>query len=353
MKLIHGGDWAGYKAEYGTLPLDFSANISPLGLPDGVRRAVMEALEHADRYPDPLCRALREKLSEISSVPVEHIVCGNGADDLIFRICAALRPSRALVTVPSFAEYRRALEAVGCRVLEERLDPSEGFVLTDRILSRIRPGLDLLFLGNPDNPCGRLPDPALLDRILLRCLESGTTVVADECFLDFVEDPSRHSLVPRLGENPKLLLLRAFTKSHAMAGLRLGYVLCGEKTVAETLQGCGQAWPVSAPAQAAGIAALEDSAYLPRLRRLISSERPRMQAALTALGFQVIPGEADFLLFHCTDLSLSGKLRLRGFLLRDCSGFSGLGKGWYRTAVRTRPENDLLIQAMEEVLADG
>ena len=91
MPLIHGGDWAGYKAQYGGMPLDFSANVSPLGLPDGVRRAMAQSLENAHLYPDPLCRALRAGLAEHLGQPAEQILCGAGAADLIFRLVLAVR----------------------------------------------------------------------------------------------------------------------------------------------------------------------------------------------------------------------------------------------------------------------
>ena len=100
MKLIHGGDVAGYEAEYGAKPLDFSANINPLGLPQGVRQAVIGALDSADAYPDPLCRKLRQAIARQEGLPMEQILCGNGAADLIFRLVLALRPKKALVTAP-------------------------------------------------------------------------------------------------------------------------------------------------------------------------------------------------------------------------------------------------------------
>ena len=101
MELSHGGDWAGYEREYGLPLLDFSANVSPLGLPENVRQAVVRALDTADRYPDPLCRELREKLSERHGVPVDWILCGNGASDLIYRLALAKGPRTALVTAPA------------------------------------------------------------------------------------------------------------------------------------------------------------------------------------------------------------------------------------------------------------
>ena len=98
MQLVHGGDWAGYRAQYGQDALDFSANVSPLGLPEGVAKAITAALATADRYPDPLCRALRAKLAVHETVPAAHILCGNGAADLIFRLVWAAKPRTAPVS---------------------------------------------------------------------------------------------------------------------------------------------------------------------------------------------------------------------------------------------------------------
>ena len=100
MKLVHGGDWAGYRAEFGRDALDFSANVSPLGLPHGVAAAISAALPTADRYPDPLCRELRAGLAAAEGVPIEHILCGSGAADLIFRLVLAVQPRRALLPAP-------------------------------------------------------------------------------------------------------------------------------------------------------------------------------------------------------------------------------------------------------------
>ena len=125
--LVHGGDWAGYLAQFGRDALDFSANVSPLGLPEGVAKAITAALPTADRYPDPLCRELRAKLALHEGVPADHILCGNGAADLIFRLVWAKKPRRALVTAPTFAEYAAALETVGCTVERFILQAADDF----------------------------------------------------------------------------------------------------------------------------------------------------------------------------------------------------------------------------------
>ncbi len=352
-ELIHGGDWAGYELEYGKAPLDFSASISPLGLPESVRKAVLDALEHADRYPDPQCRALRQALSEFHDVECRRIVCGSGASDLIDRICRTLRPRHAAVFVPGFSEYERGLLAEGCEVSFIHLPESENFRITQDMLKQIPQNCELLFLCNPNNPTGVLTEADLLHQILICCRETKMHLVVDECFLDLTSAADRYSLIGELSNISELIILKAFTKLYAMAGLRLGYALCGSEALADRLERCGQPWPVSDLAQTAGIAALRETDYTDRVRSLINEERLRMRVALEKLGLHIIPGEANYLLFESGDALLAAKMRARGILIRDCRSFRGLHEGWYRIAIRTREENDILLRNLREVTSNG
>ena len=350
MELSHGGDWVGYEREYGLPLLDFSANVSPLGIPEKVRQAAVRALDRADRYPDPLCRELREKLSERHSVPADWILCGNGASDLIYRLALAKGPKTALVSAPTFSEYENALTLCGCSVTRFPLRHNNNYAVSEDILTAVAPGLDMMFLCEPNNPTGRTTDRRLLVKILERCAAQGALLVVDECFNDLLDAPEEHTLFGFVSGVSDLLILRAFTKSCGMAGLRLGYALCRDAELLERMRESGPPWAVSGPAQAAGAAALEEGGCLSRLRQLIQQERPRLAAGLTALGCQVCPGEANFLLFFSPVPDLGERLRKRGILLRDCSNYRGLGPGWYRASVRTGEENQALLQTIREVL---
>ena len=214
-QLTHGGDWAGYRAQYGHDALDFSANVSPLGLPQGVANAIAAALPHADRYPDPLCRALRAKLAPHEGIPAESILCGNGAADLIFRLVWAAKPRTALVTAPTFAEYAAALESAGCAVRRHFLQAEVDFAVTDSILSSITPEVDMVFLCQPNNPTGQLTPLPLVERILRRCEACGALLVVDECFLDFLPDCDTLTAKALL-DSKNLLILKAFTKLYGL-----------------------------------------------------------------------------------------------------------------------------------------
>ena len=347
--LVHGGDWAGFAAEYGAMPLDFSANVSPLGVPDGVRRAIEQAAAQADRYPDPLCRALCAAIGQKEAVPAEHILCGNGAADLIFRAVLARKPRKALVTAPSFAEYAAALETVDCEIIRYTLKEDQDVRLEADFLQAITPDVDMVFLCQPNNPTGLTSLRELLLRVAARCRDCGPLLVLDECFTDFLDAPEAHSLKGELEHFPNLLILKAFTKLYAMAGVRLGYALCADFSLLEALAKAGQPWAVSSLAQAAGIAALEETDYVQRLRGLIGAERPWLLEELKALGMRVIPGEANYLLFACAR-PLTLPLRQRGILIRSCANYPGLDDRWYRVAVRSHEENRRLVAALREVL---
>lgn len=350
MELVHGGDWAGYRAEFGCDALDFSANVSPLGLPAGVAAAITNALPTADRYPDPLCRELRAALAGAEGVPADWILCGNGAADLIFRLALAVRPRRALLPAPTFAEYEAALQTVGCAVQRVFLREENEFAVTEEFIDAVTPETDIVFLCQPNNPTGQVTPPARVERLVRRCAECGAVLVVDECFLDFLPDRDAWTAKQLLRDAPQLIILKAFTKLYAMAGVRLGYALCGDAALLEKMRGAGQPWAVSSLAQAAGLAALQETAYAGAVRALIAEQRPRMAAGLRALGLRVIDGQANYLLFRATP-DFGEKLRRRGAVVRSCANYPGLDAAWYRTAVRTAEENTRLLQIMGEILA--
>ncbi|MBP3854982.1 MAG: aminotransferase class I/II-fold pyridoxal phosphate-dependent enzyme [Ruminiclostridium sp.] len=329
----HGGDIYGRSVK-----LDFSANLNPLGMPENVRKAAAEAVGKSDRYPDPHCRELTEKLALSEKFPAENIVCGNGADDLIFRIVHALRPKRAVIAKPTFSEYAKALGEAGCTVAEY---PPES------ICGVLDESVDMLILCNPNNPTGQLYDTELLGKISEKCSGNDIVFLCDECFIELCENPEMHSV--RQFVNGNTIVLKAFTKTYAMAGLRLGYALFGSPGIAGKVRCCGQFWSVSSVAQAAGIAALDETQYVGNARKIIAGERAYLSGELRRYGFEVFPSDTDFILFRC-GIPLDRLLLNEGIMIRNCGNYSGLGEGYFRIAVRIHEENEALIKAIEKVI---
>ena len=347
----HGGDLVSARVLWAGEVLDFSANLNPLGMPEGVRRAAVEGVEEAVHYPDPLCRALSAAIARRDGVAPGQVLCGNGAADLVFRLAFSEGPRRALVTAPTFSEYEAAVSAAGCTVVRHILDRARNFDLTGAVLDELTPELDLAFFCTPNNPTGRVIDRGLLEAILEKSRAAGVRLVVDECFLALSDGGEAAGLAGYLEPYPNLLLLRAFTKSYAMPGLRLGYCLSADGALLDRLSRCAQPWSVSAPAQAAGLAAAAEPSH-PRLARaLIARERSRLMRALEGLGLEVIPSAANYLLFRAPGITdLRERLLRRGVLIRSCADYPGLGEDDYRIAVRLQEENEQLIRAMKEAL---
>ncbi|GHU60119.1 threonine-phosphate decarboxylase [Clostridia bacterium] len=347
-KHIHGGNI--YKKSYaGRKMLDFSANINPLGPPAAVLDALSSSGRICANYPDPECGNLRLAISESERVPVEYIFCSNGAAEIIYRIAFALKPASTLLPAPTFAEYEEALTTAGGSVTRHVLDESTGFRIGWDFVDAIGPGTDMVFICNPNNPVGISADRDVLLAALDKCRECGATLVMDECFIDFMEDTSS-SLKDMLEAYGNLIIVRAFTKIFAMAGLRLGYCLTSNRETISSIALCGQPWSVSSVAQACGIAALTDREHLVKTVALISQQREYITTALRTLGLKVYESHTNFILFRSGDHSLCRKLEGYDILIRSCENFAGLGPGYYRAAVKSEPDNRRLISALKEVL---
>lgn len=340
---VHGGDIYRHPDV-----LDFSANINPLGTPESVIRAAQESMLRVAHYPDAHQEKLKQALSAYEQVPGEWLICGNGAAELIFALVQAVRPKQALIPAPTFAEYEQALRGADCRITYEFLKEENDFRLDVGILNQLTEEVDILFLCNPNNPTGLLTDRELLEKIADVCEEKKIRLVADECFLDFVEGQEQLTLKRKLKAGRKLFILKAFTKRYAMAGLRLGYGISADSELLDAMEQRLQPWNVSIPAQEAGIAALREQSYVERAKMLVRQEKRYLIGELRKLGYQVYDSCANYIFFR-GEADLGRKLLQEQIMIRDCSNYPGLTKGYYRIAVRLHQENELLLKAVRKV----
>lgn len=349
MRLDNIPEHGGAGSPFSDNVLDFSANLNPFGMPENVRTALISSVNEWERYPDPDCTELTKRLSERLSVSFDKIVCGNGAADLIYRIIGAYRPKKALIAVPCFSEYEKALREYGVEVIEYSLSENSGFAVDEEfsgvIGERLSSG-DMLILASPNNPTGRVLPKDILREMCGECAKRGVLFLCDECFWGFTENAA--SSLEFM--NSCVIKLSAFTKTYALAGLRLGYAVFGGEGIADAVKRRGQYWSVSAPAQTAGIAALETGEeHLDRTRRLISDGRKFLTQELSALGITVFSSDANFLLLK-SEIPLYEPFYKRGMIIRRCGNFDGLDKNFYRIAVRTEEENSRLLTALKEII---
>jgi threonine-phosphate decarboxylase len=337
---VHGGDIYKHKNA-----IDFSANINPLGLPRGVKMALMDSIDRAIHYPDVHCEKLREKLAQAYGVNKEHLICGNGAADIIFAVTIALKPRKSLILAPTFSEYEQALTAIGSQIVYYDLKEEQGFQVDESILKRITPDIDMLFLCNPNNPTGEIIPNPLLMKMIQACHKNNIIIVIDECFNSFLPNPEDESVLREVSKFNNLIVINAFTKLYAMPGIRLGFGAISNKRIREYIDKATQPWNVSVLAQEAGIAALNEAEYVAKTKELITKERDFLIQELNQSGFTIYGSKANYI-FLKGQKGLYEKCLKQNVLIRDCSNYHGLEEGYYRIAVRTHEENVKFLEAL-------
>jgi threonine-phosphate decarboxylase len=330
--------------------LDFSANINPLGPSPRAMARLRRDLALIRFYPETENRELRDLIANEAGIDGNCILFGNGATQLLHLIPRVLKPRSAVLLEPSFSEYSSALAHVGCRIHRLTLRPRVGFGL-DRealfgLLHRTRP--DLMILGNPNNPTGKVIPSPLVSELIDLCSKRRVYLVLDESFLDFTPHPS---CAREATKNAHLIIVRSLTKFWALAGLRIGYLVACKRLV-EKLSSNLEPWSVNTLASVAAAESLRDTKYRDRTFELIRRERTFLTKQLVGLGWlEPLPSETNFLLVRITapgitSAVLSDRLAKQNILIRDCSNFNGLGHDYIRVAIRRHSDNQRLVDAL-------
>ena len=342
---MHGGDIYRNKTD-----LDFSVNINPMGPPSEVETVLSEVVLSVNRYPDLYHEKLKKSITDLFDLSQEEVIFGNGASELIMAVCHEIMPQKALILSPGFSGYEYALNGAcqDCNISYHSLLEDDDFTLKEDILQRLREEKpDLFFLTNPNNPNGKIIEKNLLEEIITVCEEQSTIVVLDECFLPLTGFEKRLSFSYRTREYKNLIVLRAFTKTFAIPGVRLGYALC-QKELAEAVKRHLPEWNLSVFAQMAGEECMKHLDYLEETVELIQKERSYLSGELEKLGYKVYPSDANYILFRSNRRDLAEKLLSDGILIRDCWDYKGLSKGYYRIAVKTHMENERLLSMLKK-----
>ena len=336
--------------------LDFSANVNPLGPSPLALESIKNNLDCIPYYPDSDCNLLREAIAKyLGGVSGENVILGNGSTEVIHLFAEVFieRGDLALIPVPTFGEYEKAVRKMGGKPRYIRL--SRDFHIDLGSFLREMKGAKIIFLCNPNNPTSTLILHDSLLKIIEKAYEEDALVFLDESFIEFVDEEERFSMVSEVENYPNLFVLRSFTKVFGLAGLRVGYGVAHSE-VASLLLRAKVPWNVNCLAQAAAIAALNDDEYLRRTWRLIKDERAFLLRELRRIrGFKVFPAHANFILINIRDsgftaAELKERLLKYGILIRDCSSFRGLDEYYIRVAVRTRWENEKFIKSLKDIL---
>ena len=350
---MHGGDIYSNK-----IKLDFSVSVNPLGAPKSVKKAAVRAVKNCASYPELESKKLCSLIAKKFGLESKNIVASNGASEIISAFCLAYDFKKVLLLAPGFTGYKRAVEEAGAEIEYFYLDEKNDFMLEGESLLQLEKLLqeksfDLLVLTNPNNPNGTLVKDFALEKIAELCLQKKVKILLDECFLLLA---GKESFAKKIKVFPNVIILRAFTKTFAIPGIRLGYCICSEE-IAEKIKKILPEWNVSLVAQKCGEESLKLEKYILKSQKKIQKEKNFLSKEIKGIGFKVFKSDANFILFK-TDFKnqqeekkfsqeLYAFLLSKKILIRSCSDFEGLGKNYFRIAVKNHLENKKLLSQLK------
>ncbi|MFW5976339.1 MAG: threonine-phosphate decarboxylase CobD [Bacillota bacterium] len=361
MKQIHGGNVEEVKKIYNLSEeeiIDFSSNINFLGPPPGLKKLLSKKINEITRYPEPYSDKLEEKLAKYLEVNQKNIVIGNGGVEIIYELVKVLNFDSVLLPVPTFSEYERAVKCFNKKIKYYYLNKQNNYQLSiDRFIKKIKKNLrdiDLLIICNPNNPTGTLLHRKDLFELIKICRGNQIFLVIDEAFIDFVDNIENYTLVKLVNDYDNLFLIRSMTKFYAIPGLRLGYGIGNEKIV-KKIKKNKMPWSVNIFAQIAGKEVLGKNSYYKKTRRENRKERKFLYRKLKNIsGLKPLVPSANYIGIDISNLNyksfrLADKLARSGILIRDCSTYKGINSNFIRIAVKSRKNNQLLLNNIKTI----
>lgn len=331
-----------------------ASNENPLGVSPVVQRVLRDRAGTVFRYAQAGSPLLIEAIAHNLGLPATHIIPGNGSDeviDLLIRVCPSPGVHNVVACKPSFSMYRIQSRLCGVEFRPVPLMPDFSFDWQG-LLGAVDEKTALVFITTPDNPSGYCPMKEQV-RAFARQLPQSCLLVVDEAYMDFCPDEERGSLLPEFADIPNLVILRTFSKSYGLAGIRLGYGIM-PLALADALRNVHMPFSVNILAEAAGIAALEDETFYEATLAAVRTGRAFLSSELTRLGCEVYPSAANFLMFQLpSDCQQSARgifetLLSRGLIIRPLDSY-GLPRH-LRVSVGNAEENILFITLLQECL---
>ncbi len=352
----HGGDvWGFARKQYIPLEqvLDFSGPINFLGPSRKALQTVKQQAKLIRFYPDPNPTELRTEIAKYvgHDVSEKNIILGNGSIELIYMIADVFPPGfKAVIPVPSFTEYEKAVLRVGGDVIFVQL-PDDFSLETERIKNAITDDTTLVCICNPHSPSGTLFSREKILDLLNYCKAKDVILSVDENYIEFAPRGEDTTMAGYVKKYPNLFVIRSVTKFYGMPGIRFGYGIATESLV-DKLQTVRQPWSINTLAGFTTLAAFSDEVFIKKTKRIIAREKTKFAKMLTEIGgLHVFPSETNFLLVKIlnprfTSTDLREEIAKEGMLIRDCSTFVGLSDRFFRVTVRSGADNVKLVDAL-------
>ncbi len=351
---IHGGDIAGFATSIGKSVnqiIDFSSNINPLGPPPSLKQVYQSSFSLVTKYPDLYCRELHQTIAKHLGLSTNNILAGNGAIALIELAIRALQPKNVLLAEPCFTEYKRLAQLHNANVHSIYLREEDKFEFSLKQITDQLANMNLVILGSPNNPTGTALNQKELLSLIQIVEQRDSFLLIDEAFIDWHPN---NSVVNRVQPNSSFAVIRSLTKYFALAGIRIGYAV-GTESFIEHMQQLQETWSCNAVAQALGVAALNDIAFQESSRQWFQEESVRFKQDLESIpAIQIFPGLVNYILIKIQEKYVNdfwNTMKEEGIYLRTTQDFNGLDHRYFRVAIRTRKENQFLVEKFKECFA--
>lgn len=356
---FHGSDLETISSRYDISQdsiVPYGANVNPLGISPMAKQALIDNIDAIKAYPDRDYVSLRTSISNYCGANVENIILGNGTSDLIRLTLETLSPAKTMILGPTYSEYARAAQLVASDVEMYMLKNIDDFELDlDLFLKALNDSIELLIICNPNNPTGKAINREDMDRILERCLELDIFVMVDETYVEFVEDIHQISSIVLTKKYDNLIVLRSVSKFFAAPGIRLGYAITSNTDFLEETSNGKIPWNISTYASVAGVM-FEDEHYINLTKSLIQTERNLIYSALSSRKtIKVFKPTANFVLIKLLkeDLTASQVFEYcikKGYMIRDCTDYEGLGEKYIRFCFMKPEQNDNIVNTILEIV---
>jgi len=345
----HGGNI--YELNNKEKIVDFSSNINPLGPPKGLKETIENACDSIEKYPDPNYTDMREKLAKIYSLKKENFVMGNGGIQVIHNTLEFLEFKKALIVVPTFIEYEKALKRFNKDFKYYYLKEENDFILkTDELLASDLSDIDLIILCTPNNPTGAYINKKELIDLVRNLNQLKINILIDEAFIDFLDDQT--SMMDQIPKYNNLIITRSLTKFFAVPGLRLGFLVTSNKALVSKINLLRESWSVNVFANQLFFRLFDDDQYIEETKKFIVEEANRLYNLLVDIQWlKVYKPSVNYIFFKSNkNIPWKEELLKYNILIRHCNNYVGLDERFFRVAVKTKNQNNLLIKVMNRVM---
>lgn len=357
---FHGSDLEKIEAVYGIKKeniINFAANVNPLGFSKKAAAVLADDLSIISRYPDPAYTNLKKAISSYTNADSDNIILGNGVTELLSLFLSIIKPLKAVIIGPTYSEYEKDLERLGCEICHIDACEKNDFILTaDEIIKQTPLGTDLVILCNPNNPTsGALHRPELI-KLAHAYQESKTYLMIDETYVEFSKDSDEISSTALTNQFDRLLVLRGTSKFFATPGLRLGYALTKNAELLASARAMQDPWNINSVAETVGSVMFTDEEYIYLVQKTMEDEKIYVCDALAKInGMKIFPVNGNIVLAKLPEGSLTSDelfdiLIRQGLMIRSCTSFQPLGNRFIRICFMSHEDNVKLIDAIKKAL---